>query len=65
MTEKELLQTQMRSFQFYADLIERATRSTGDELPRWNSEKAQKFRELAEQYKQRLQEIELKEQQAS
>lgn len=58
MTEKELLEMQIRSYEFYADLIERAVGGTGDELPRWNTEKALRYRELAEQYRQRLAEIE-------
>jgi hypothetical protein len=58
MTEKELLQMQIRSYEFYADLIERAVGGTSDELPRWNNEKALRYRQLAEEYRQRLAEIE-------
>ncbi len=58
MTEKELLQMQIRSYEFYADLIERAAGGTSDELPRWNNEKALRYRQLAEAYRQRLTEIE-------
>ena len=49
---------QIRSFEFYADLIDRSTGGTGDELPRWNSEKAIRYRELADQMRQRLADIE-------
>jgi hypothetical protein len=65
MTEKELLQMQIRSYEFYADLIERASGGTGDELPRWNTEKAQRYRELAEEYRRRLAAIEAAEEAAS
>ena len=58
MTEKELLQLQIRSYDFYADLIERASGGTSDELPRWNNEKAAQYRRLAEAYRRRLAEIE-------
>lgn len=54
MTEKELLQMMIRSYEFYADLIERAAGGTADELPRWNNEKAQQYRRLAEEYRARL-----------
>ncbi len=58
MTEKELLRMQIRSYEFYADLIERASGGTSDELPRWNTEKAQQYRRLADEYRRRLAEIE-------
>lgn len=58
MTEKELLQMQIRSYDFYADLIERASGGTGDELPRWNSEKALRYRALAAEYRRRLAAVE-------
>jgi uncharacterized protein YdbL (DUF1318 family) len=65
MTEKELLQMQISSFEFYADLIERSSNGTADELPRWNTEKAQQYRQLAEQYRRRLAEIEAAERRAA
>jgi len=58
MTEKELLRMQIRSYEFYADLIERSAGGTSDELPRWNTEKAQQYRRLADEYRRRLAEIE-------
>lgn len=64
MTEKELLQLQIRSYDFYADLIERASGGTSDELPRWNNEKAAQYRRLADAYRRRLAEIEAAEAQA-
>ncbi len=54
MTEKELLHMQIRSYEFYADLIERAVGGTGNELPRWNAEKAVQYRLLAAQLRERL-----------
>lgn len=57
MTEQELLTMQIRSYEFYADLIERSTGNTKDELPRWNSEKSLQYRTLANRYRKRLVEI--------
>ncbi len=65
MTEKELLRLQIRSYDFYADLIERAAGGTGDELPKWNSERTRQYRELANVARHRLQEIEAQEAQQS
>ena len=58
MTEKELLQMQIRSYDFYADLIERAAIGAADELPKWNHEKALRYRQLAADYRRRLATVE-------
>jgi hypothetical protein len=52
MTEKERLETQARSFEFYAGLIERAT-GRGAPLPVWGPMTAEEYRDLARQYRQR------------
>lgn len=52
MTEKERLETQARSFEFYAGLIERAT-GRGAPLPVWGPMTAEEYRTLAGQYRQR------------
>jgi hypothetical protein len=65
MTEKEFMQMQIRSYEFYADLIERSAGGTGDELPRWNTEKAEQYRLLVEQYRRRLAAIEAAERAAT
>ena len=65
MTEKELLQMQIRSYDFYADLIERAAGGTSNELPKWNSERSQQYRQLAAQYRQRLEAVEAAERAAA
>jgi hypothetical protein len=65
MTERELLQMQIRTFEFYADLILRATSGTGDELPRWNHGAAEKYLQLAEQYRKRLDALDAAEKQAA
>jgi hypothetical protein len=65
MTEKEYLKIQIRSYEFYADLIASSVEEIGDKLPRWNGEKIQQYRRLVEEYKQRLAAIEDTEQQIS
>ena len=52
MTEKERLETQARSFEFYAGLIERAV-GRGAPLPVWGPMTAEEYRDLARQYRQR------------
>src|SRR5215472_16072439 len=52
MTEKERLETQARSFEFYAGLIERAI-GRGAPLPVWGPTTAEEYRDLARQYRQR------------
>ena len=52
MTEKERLEIQARSFEFYAGLIERAV-GRGAPLPVWSSMTAQEYRQLAKEYRQR------------
>lgn len=52
MTEKERLETQARSFDFYAGLIERAV-GRGAPLPVWGPMTAEEYRQLAEEYRRR------------
>jgi hypothetical protein len=52
MTEKERLETQARSFEFYAGLIERAV-GRGAPLPVWGPMTAEEYRQLAREYRRR------------
>jgi len=52
MTEKERLEIQARSFDFYAGLIERAV-GRGAPLPVWGPMTAEEYRQLAQEYRQR------------
>ena len=52
MTEKERLETQARSFDFYAGLIERAV-GRGAPLPVWGPMTAGEYRQLADEYRRR------------
>ncbi len=52
MTEKERLETQARSFEFYAGLIERAI-GRGAALPVWGPMTDEEYRDLARKYRER------------
>ena len=52
MTEKERLEIQARSFDFYAGLIERAV-GRGAPLPVWGPMTAEEYRQLAQEYRRR------------
>jgi hypothetical protein len=60
LTERELIQLQIQAYEFYASLIDRAA-GTPDhlaKLPRWDESRAEEYREIVEQLKQRLAELE-------
>ncbi len=52
MTEKERLEKQAQSFEFYAGLIERAV-GRGAPLPVWGPTTAEEYRHLAQEYRRR------------
>ena len=52
MTEKERLEIQARSFEFYAGLIERAV-GRGAPLPVWGPMTAEDYRQQAQEYRRR------------
>jgi hypothetical protein len=57
--EKEILQTQIKAYEFYAGLIERAVGGGAlARLPRWDEQRALEYRELAAQLRRRLAELE-------
>jgi hypothetical protein len=57
--EKELLKAQIKAYEYYASLIERAIGGgTQPKLPRWDEQRAQEYRDLVVQLKQRLAELE-------
>lgn len=63
MDEKTLLRIQISSYEFYAGLIERAVGGgTQAKLPRWDEQRAAEYRELAEQLRRRLAELEAQDQ---
>lgn len=58
--EKELLRLQIQAYEFYAGLIDRAVTGGGREavMPKWDEQRALEYRQLAEQLRQRLAELE-------
>jgi hypothetical protein len=64
--EKELLRAQIKAYEFYARLIDRAVGGgTQAKLPRWDEQRAEEYLELAEQLRRRLAELEAQEQAAA
>ncbi|HEV2235611.1 MAG TPA: hypothetical protein VGR57_03025 [Ktedonobacterales bacterium] len=59
MDEKELLRQQIKAFEFYAGLIDRAVGGGAQaKLPRWDEQRALEYRALADQLRARLAELE-------
>jgi hypothetical protein len=57
--EKELLRQQIKAFEFYAGLIDRAVGGGAQAtLPRWDEQRALEYRALADQLRARLAELE-------
>jgi hypothetical protein len=57
--EKELLEAEIKAYEFYAGLIERAVGGGSQaRLPRWDEQRAAEYRELAAQLRRRLAELE-------
>ena len=66
MDEKELLRQQIKAFEFYAGLIDRAVGGgTQAKLPRWDEQRALEYRALADQLRARLAELEAAELEAA
>lgn len=66
MDEKALLRQQIKAFEFYAGLIDRAVGGGAQAtLPRWDEQRALEYRALAEQLRARLAELEAAEPAAS
>jgi hypothetical protein len=60
LTERELIELQIQAYEFYASLIDRAVGAPDYQakLPRWDEDRAVEYRDLVEQLKQRLAELE-------
>lgn len=64
--EKELLKAQIKSYEFYAGLINRAVGGGASaRLPRWDEQRAIEYRQLADQLRERLAELEARDQSAA
>lgn len=60
LSERELIKLQIQAYEFYAGLIDRAVVSGAKEaiMPRWDDQRAVEYRNLSEQLRQRLAELE-------
>lgn len=65
--EKELLRLQIQAYEFYSGLIDRAVTNGAHEaiMPKWDEQRALEYKRLAEQLRQRLEQLEREEAQAS
>lgn len=65
-SERELIKLQIQAYEFYAGLIDRAVVSGAHEakMPKWDEQRAVEYRDLAEQLRQRLAELEATDPQA-
>lgn len=62
LTERELLQIQIKSYEFYARLIDRAIGGTNAAImPKWDEQRAQEYRQLADELRARLAELDARE----
>ena len=61
-SEKELLRLQIQAYEFYAGLIDRAvTNSAQTIMPKWDEQRAIEYKQLADQLRERLAELEREE----
>lgn len=66
-TEKELLRLQIQAYEFYSGLIDRAVTNGAHDtiMPKWDEQRALEYRQLADQLRQRLAQLEREEEAAS
>lgn len=65
--EKELLRLQIQAYEFYSGLIDRAVTNGAHDaiMPKWDEQRAREYKDLAEQLRQRLAQLEREEAQTS
>lgn len=58
LTERELIELQIKTYDFYAGLIDRAVGAgAAPKLPKWDEERAQEYKRLADELRARLAEL--------
>ncbi len=58
LTERELIELQIKTYDFYAGLIDRAVGAgVGPKMPKWDEERAQEYKRLADELRARLAEM--------
>ncbi|HEU5345288.1 MAG TPA: hypothetical protein VFU60_13135 [Ktedonobacterales bacterium] len=61
-SEKELLRLQIQAYEFYAGLIDRAVANSAQTImPKWDEQRAIEYKQLADQLRERLAELEREE----
>lgn len=62
-SERELLQIQIKAYEFYAGLIDTAVGggTHAAKLPKWDEQRAEEYKQLAEQLRTRLAELDERE----
>jgi hypothetical protein len=61
-SEKELLRLQIQAYEFYAGLIDRAvTNGAQTIMPKWDEQRAIEYKQLADQLRERLADLEREE----
>ena len=67
LSERDLIRLQIQAYEFYAGLIDRAVIDGAHEakMPRWDEQRAVEYRQLAEQLRKRLAELEAEEPEAA
>lgn len=62
LTERELIEMQIKTYDFYSRLIDRAIGgSTAAKLPKWDEERTREYQQLADQLRVRLAELDARE----
>ncbi|MDE3231286.1 MAG: hypothetical protein KGO05_15520 [Chloroflexota bacterium] len=66
-SEKELLRLQIQAYEFYSGLIDRAVTNGAHEaiMPKWDEQRALEYKQLADQLRKRLAQLESDEAAAS
>lgn len=65
LSERELLEIQIKTYDFYAGLIDRAVGGThAAKLPKWDEQRAEEYKQLADQLRARLAELDEREAEA-
>ena len=55
LSERELLEIQIKTYEFYAGLIDRAVGGThAAKLPKWDEQRAEEYKQLADQLRAQL-----------
>jgi hypothetical protein len=57
-SERELLQIQIKAYEFYAGLIDRAVSGTSSvTMPKWDVQRAAEYKQLADELRRKLAEL--------